>query len=162
MVSPLCRFSLAISRRLLTHAFARGSWADGTFFCGLVNALQPGAIDVQALDKSDPRTNLELAFKRAEELCQIPILLDVEDMLEGKPDELSVMTYVSYFRQVRPPRLRPLAITPDALSLHPHCIALFDDARLYVQEHRTATTQKPSPAKTTASGEALESAAYAG
>ena len=78
------------------------SWADGTFFCGLVNGLLPGTIDVQALDKSDARTNLELAFRKAEELCQIPILLDVEDMLEGKPDELSVMTYVSYFRQVCP------------------------------------------------------------
>lgn len=102
-------------------------WADGTFFCGLVNGLLPGTIDVQALDKSDARTNLELAFRKAEELCQIPILLDVEDMLEGKPDELSVMTYVSYFRQ----------------------------------EHRTAKTQKPAASKTTASGDALESA-YAG
>jgi len=74
------------------------SWQDGAAFCGLVNVLQPGEIDLSKLDREgDKLNNMNQAFNKSEELFQIAKLLDAEDVLKS-PDELSVMSYVSLFR----------------------------------------------------------------
>lgn len=44
--------------------------------------------------------NLSLAFSLAEEHFGIPQLLDPRDLVDSKPDELSVMTYISEFFHV--------------------------------------------------------------
>lgn len=64
---------------------------------GLVNALEPGTFD---LEKRTPETALEnmaAAFDTACDKFQIPKVLDPEDTVSD-PDDLSVMTYVSYYR----------------------------------------------------------------
>eukprot|EP01126_Amoeba_proteus_P002729 TRINITY_DN10875_c0_g1_i5.p1 TRINITY_DN10875_c0_g1~~TRINITY_DN10875_c0_g1_i5.p1 ORF type:complete len:627 (-),score=128.39 TRINITY_DN10875_c0_g1_i5:614-2494(-) len=72
-------------------------WSDGRCFCGLVNALQQGHIDLATCPASNAQKNLNRAFGDAQELFGFPQVLDAVDVIEN-PDELSIMTYVSYFR----------------------------------------------------------------
>lgn len=75
-------------------------WKSGMAFCALIHRHYPDLIDYDSLDSKNAEENLALAFKVAEEQLDIPCLLDVEDMLTEKPDERSVMTYVSeYFNR---------------------------------------------------------------
>lgn len=73
------------------------SWQDGRAFCGLVNALEPDHIPLNEVPASTPIENMERAFDEAEELFSFPQVIDAEDVVEN-PDDLSIMTYVSYFR----------------------------------------------------------------
>ncbi|PHH90263.1 hypothetical protein CDD83_4133 [Cordyceps sp. RAO-2017] len=75
-----------------------GSWNDGLAFCALLDIHRPDLIDFDALDKSDHRGNMQLAFDIAHEEIGIPRLLDVEDVCDmAKPDERSLMTYIAYW-----------------------------------------------------------------
>ncbi|KAM5351402.1 hypothetical protein ACJ41O_004125 [Fusarium nematophilum] len=74
------------------------SWNDGLAFCALLDIHRPDLIDYDALDKSDHRGNMQLAFDIAHKEIGIPRLLDVEDVCDvAKPDERSVMTYIAYW-----------------------------------------------------------------
>jgi len=75
----------------------KDSWQDGRGFCGLVNALQAGTINIADCPADKKEQNLNRAFAEAEKHFQFPRMLDAEDILEY-PDDLSIMTYVSYFR----------------------------------------------------------------
>eukprot|EP00121_Abeoforma_whisleri_P000366 Awhi_evm1s326 len=73
------------------------SWQDGKAFCALINKHRPDLLDYSQLS-DDPRDNLNLAFKVAEEHLDIPQMLDADDMLAtSRPDERSVMTYVAMY-----------------------------------------------------------------
>ncbi|KAK3956842.1 alpha-actinin [Pseudoneurospora amorphoporcata] len=75
-----------------------GSWNDGLAFCALLDIHRPDLIDYDALDKSDHRGNMQLAFDIAHAEIGIPKLLDVEDVCDvTKPDERSLMTYIAYW-----------------------------------------------------------------
>lgn len=71
-------------------------WKSGMTFCALIHKHQPQMINYDALDAKNAKDNLETAFAAAEKLG-IPRLLDVADLLVDRPDERSVMTYVSEF-----------------------------------------------------------------
>jgi filamin len=74
------------------------SWSDGRAICHLVEALDPGAFG--PLDGLNPANALENARRgeeAAEEKMGIPMIMDPEDMVAAG-DELSCMTYISYFR----------------------------------------------------------------
>lgn len=73
------------------------SWADGMAICALVNALLPESIDMSQRDKSKPMENAEVGTNTAEEKMKIPKVFQPEDMVNSA-DELSCMTYISYFR----------------------------------------------------------------
>ena len=73
------------------------SFKNGLAFCALIHRHQPQLIDYDSLNKDNAQQNLELAFSVAEKAMNIPRLLDVEDLLVDKPDERSVMTYVSEY-----------------------------------------------------------------
>ncbi|KAH8176193.1 hypothetical protein LIA77_04611 [Sarocladium implicatum] len=74
------------------------SWNDGLAFCALLDIHRPDLIDFDALDKSDHRGNMQLAFDIAHKEIGIPNLLDVEDVCDvQKPDERSLMTYIAYW-----------------------------------------------------------------
>lgn len=72
------------------------SWGDGLAFCAIIHRFHSDLIPFQSLSKDTPAKNLELAFKVAESLG-IPALLDVDDMLIPKPEQFSVMTYLSQY-----------------------------------------------------------------
>ncbi|CAF1477539.1 unnamed protein product [Rotaria sordida] len=74
------------------------SFKDGLAFCALIHRHRPDLLDYNKLTKDDPLTNLNLAFDIAEKHLDIPKMLDAEDMVDTiRPDEKSVMTYVSAY-----------------------------------------------------------------
>uniref|UniRef100_A0A7E4VFC1 Alpha-actinin, sarcomeric n=1 Tax=Panagrellus redivivus TaxID=6233 RepID=A0A7E4VFC1_PANRE len=74
------------------------SWKDGLALCALIHRHRPELIDYSKLSKGDPIHNLNLAFDIAEKHLDIPKMLDAEDVAYSiKPDEKSIMTYVSCF-----------------------------------------------------------------
>lgn len=75
------------------------SWQDGKAICHLVDAIERGTVDVPAVDaRNDPLANASLGENVAEEKFGIPQILAPADMVSPDSDELSVMTYISYFR----------------------------------------------------------------
>uniref|UniRef100_A0A6B2KX48 Calponin-homology (CH) domain-containing protein n=1 Tax=Arcella intermedia TaxID=1963864 RepID=A0A6B2KX48_9EUKA len=75
----------------------KDSWSDGKGFCGLVNVLEPETINLEQRPKEHAEENLNLAFDTSHNLFQFPKVLDAVDVIDN-PDELSIMTYVSYFK----------------------------------------------------------------
>lgn len=76
------------------------SWQDGLAFCALINKFHPELLDFSQLDKANALENLRLAFTVADQKLDIPALLDPEDMINMKPDDKAVMTYVAnYWRK---------------------------------------------------------------
>lgn len=74
------------------------SWQNGLAFLALIHRHRPDLVDYEACQKENAKENLELAFDIAESKLGIPRLLDVEDIIDvPKPDEKSVMTYVSEY-----------------------------------------------------------------
>jgi len=87
------------------------SWVNGLAFCALIHRHRPDLLDFEPLDKNNNKQNLELAFDVAEKKLGIPRLLDIEDLVDvAKPDERSIMTYVSeYFHCFAAQGLKELA-----------------------------------------------------
>ncbi|XP_003386482.1 PREDICTED: alpha-actinin-1-like [Amphimedon queenslandica] len=74
------------------------SFKDGLAFCALIHRHRPDLIDYDSLKKSNDMYNLNLAFDVAEKHLDIPKMLDAEDIhASARPDERSIMTYVSAY-----------------------------------------------------------------
>ena len=74
------------------------SFRDGLAFNALIHKHRPDLIDFSGVHgKNSPSYANQNAFDVAEEKLGIMSLLDVEDMLDEKPDERSVMTYVAAY-----------------------------------------------------------------
>lgn len=77
------------------------SFQDGLAFCALIHKHRPDLLNWDALDKSNKALCLQTAFDVAEQHLDVPKLLDPADLLDvPKPDERSVMTYVSLYYHV--------------------------------------------------------------
>ena len=73
-------------------------WNDGIHLSALIDYCQPGLIPNHAsLSKDKALQNIVHAMKLAEKHFGIPQVMRPEDLAVDKPDELSVMTYISYF-----------------------------------------------------------------
>lgn len=73
-------------------------WNDGVALCALVNRIKPGLIpNYMALDRSQKKKNCMKGMTLAEEELKIPSIMDPDDLCHPDVDELSVMTYISYF-----------------------------------------------------------------
>lgn len=73
-------------------------WKDGKAICALTNYLKPGTIDVDLIKSRSPHDNAADAISAADVNLQIPPIMDAADMVIDEPDDLSIMTYLSYFR----------------------------------------------------------------
>ncbi|GAM28593.1 hypothetical protein SAMD00019534_117690 [Acytostelium subglobosum LB1] len=71
-------------------------WRDGKVLSALTDSLKPGVLNMNTLS-NDPFTDVNRAMDVALEQYDIPKIMDPSDMV-NLPDELSVITYVSYFR----------------------------------------------------------------
>jgi actinin alpha len=77
------------------------SFQDGLAFCALIHKHRPDLLDWDGLDKTNKALCLQTAFDVAEKHLDVPKLMDVSDLLDvAKPDERSVMTYVSLYYHV--------------------------------------------------------------
>ncbi|KAG7818529.1 hypothetical protein KL909_004919 [Ogataea angusta] len=72
------------------------SWSSGHAFCALLNYFKPDLLDYQKAAKMTNLDRLELAMAVAESVG-ISRLLDPENVDCAKPDEKSVVAYVSLF-----------------------------------------------------------------
>ncbi len=73
-------------------------WNDGVAICALVDRIQPGLIPHYAsLSRSDKLKNCTLGMGLADDKLDIPKILEPEELSHPDVDEISVMTYISYF-----------------------------------------------------------------
>lgn len=73
-------------------------WNNGLRLSALVNYCKPSLISDHAnLDPNDKLENITKAMNLAEKKLGVPQVMHPEDLAVDKPDELSVMTYVSGF-----------------------------------------------------------------
>lgn len=91
-----CRKRLANYPSLSVDNFTT-SWQNGMAFIGLLHSQNPNLINFDMLDPNRAADNLGLAFEMAFHEFGIPKLLQPGDLLNGKPDERCIMTYVSEY-----------------------------------------------------------------
>ncbi|XP_022095231.1 filamin-A-like [Acanthaster planci] len=73
-------------------------WNDGIALSALINFCDPTLLtNVKSLDPASALDNCTHAIQLAKDKFEIPQILDPADMNNPKVDELSVMTYLSYF-----------------------------------------------------------------
>ena len=74
------------------------NWNSGIALCALIESLQSGACPQYAsLSSANKIENCRLGMDLAEEYFGIPSIISPEDFSNPEVDDLSVMTYLSYF-----------------------------------------------------------------
>jgi len=74
-----------------------GDWQSGKAICALAERIHPGQMNLPHDFKNDPVYNCNMGLNKAYDNMKIPMLMDAEDMANA-PDELAMMTYISYYR----------------------------------------------------------------
>ncbi|KAK2164152.1 hypothetical protein LSH36_68g10066 [Paralvinella palmiformis] len=78
------------------------SWRDGKAFLSIIHRHRPDLVDFRKVRGQTARQNLEMAFNIAENEFGVTKLLDPEDVDVPRPDEKSLITYVSSLYDVFP------------------------------------------------------------
>ncbi|XP_038583946.1 interaptin isoform X2 [Micropterus salmoides] len=73
------------------------SWTSGLAFLAVIKSIDPSLVDMRRALLRNARENLEDAFRIAHYSLGIPRLLEPEDVTINRPDEQSIITYVSQF-----------------------------------------------------------------
>ena len=74
------------------------NWNDGVALCALVDRVKPGVCPQYAtLNRANKLENCSLGMELAESKLGIPKVIEPEDLSHPEIDDLSVMTYISYF-----------------------------------------------------------------
>jgi len=73
------------------------SFCDGLAFSALINAMDPEALNYDAVDHNNREKTLAEAFEIAEKKLGVPKLLDVDDLTPGNVDERAVILYSSMY-----------------------------------------------------------------
>lgn len=73
-------------------------WRDGRALIALINEAKPGIVpDLRTLDPTKHLNNCSIAIRTACNHLKIPQLISPESLARGHVDELSMMTYLSYY-----------------------------------------------------------------
>ena len=72
------------------------NWSNGCLLLSLINEIKPNKIP-GSLDPSTKKSNCLLAIKSAKVHLKVPPIIDPDDLVSEQLDELSMMTYLSYF-----------------------------------------------------------------
>ncbi|EGD83540.1 hypothetical protein PTSG_04145 [Salpingoeca rosetta] len=83
-------------------------WSDGRALCALVNKIggEPWLIpNHREMHTESAKRNAQVAIDTANEHLAIPKVLEAEDLVNPALDDLSMMTYVSYFKTAK--RVQP-------------------------------------------------------
>ncbi|XP_065644241.1 filamin-A isoform X1 [Hydra vulgaris] len=73
-------------------------WNNGIALCNLINVLHPGSFpEYNHLRQEDAFSNACRGMKLAEDMFNIPQIISAENMINKNVDELSMITYLSYF-----------------------------------------------------------------
>jgi len=84
-------------------------WNDGKRLAALVDALSggrfPNHAELPTEARQDRNRNCQEGIDKSFDMWEIPKLLDGEDMANPKLDQNSMMTYISYFRNLDPDKL---------------------------------------------------------
>lgn len=74
------------------------NWQDGRALLSLIHEIKPDkAPSVSSLDCRKSLSNCTLAIRTAKIYLKVPPIITPEDLVSGELDELSLMTYLSYF-----------------------------------------------------------------
>ena len=74
------------------------NWNDGIALSQIIEYLHPGLFpDITSLNSANKKENCRRAINFALEYLGIPSIISAEDMADPEVDELSMMTYLSYF-----------------------------------------------------------------
>uniref|UniRef100_A0A1X7V5N3 Calponin-homology (CH) domain-containing protein n=1 Tax=Amphimedon queenslandica TaxID=400682 RepID=A0A1X7V5N3_AMPQE len=74
------------------------NWRDGRALLSLIHEIKPEkAPPVSSLDPRKNLSNCTLAIRTAKIYLKVPPIISPEDLVSGEIDELSMMTYISYF-----------------------------------------------------------------
>ncbi|RWS15093.1 microtubule-actin cross-linking factor 1-like isoform X28, partial [Dinothrombium tinctorium] len=86
------------------------SWRDGLAFNAIIHRNRPDLLDYRSCRTRTARENLEIAFHVAERDLGVTRLLDPEDVDTNRPDEKSLITYISSLYELfpEPPSRNPL------------------------------------------------------
>ena len=86
-------------------------WNDGVILSALINYCQPGLIpDISSLDTTRALENIKRAMQLANEHLGVPPVMVPSDLASEKPDELSVMTYISFYCSAESPGSKRLLL----------------------------------------------------
>jgi len=76
------------------------NWNSGVALCNLINVLQPGLCpEYNHMDRDAGVSNAAKGMQIAEDKLGIPQIISPDHMASKNVDELSMMTYLSYFTQ---------------------------------------------------------------
>ena len=74
------------------------NWRDGRVLLSLIREIRPDKVpSLSSIDRRKGLSNCTLAIRTAKIHLKVPPIISPEDLVSGELDDLSMMTYLSYF-----------------------------------------------------------------